>query len=107
MPRVTYTDPNGSAQTIDGDAGVSVMDVALKNGVRGIVAECGGALNCASCHVYVDEAWLDRTGLASEEEDEMLEGALAERLPNSRLSCQIILGPDLDGLQVTVAPQQL
>lgn len=106
MPKATYTDPNGVAHTLEGDAGTSLMDVAVKNGVPGIVAECGGFMNCASCHVYVDEAWTDKVGGPSEDEVDMLEGAMSDFLPTSRLSCQVKLSEELDGVQVTIAPEQ-
>jgi 2Fe-2S ferredoxin len=79
----------------------------VKHGVEGIVAECGGACSCATCHVYVDEAFTDRVGGAGDLEDDMLDGAAAERLPNSRLSCQIKMRDELDGLLVRIAPEQL
>jgi len=83
------------------------MDLAVKNGVKGIVAECGGACACATCHVYVDEAFADEVGEAGDLEDDMLDGAAAERRPTSRLSCQIKLRSELDGLKVTIAPEQV
>ncbi len=106
MPRATYNDPAGTDHTLEGDAGVSLMDLAVKNGVPGIVAECGGFMNCASCHVYVDDAWTAAVGGPSEEEVEMLEGAMSEFRPTSRLSCQVPLTPELDGVRVTIAPEQ-
>ncbi len=106
MPSATYIDPHGTSHTLEGDDGVSLMDLAVKNGVPGIIAECGGNLNCASCHVYVDEAWTARVGSPSDDEVEMLEGALSDFLPNSRLSCQVPLSAELDGVLVTVAPEQ-
>jgi len=106
MPRATYTDPSGKEHTLEGDAGISLMDLAVKNGVPGIVAECGGFMNCASCHVYVDETWSGRVGGPSEDEVEMLEGAMSDFLPVSRLSCQVVLSDELDGVHVTIAPEQ-
>ncbi len=106
MPRAIYTDPHGTSHTLEGDNGVSLMDLAVKNGVPGIVAECGGFMNCASCHVYVGDAWTERVGGPSEEEVEMLEGAMSDFLPSSRLSCQVPLSAQLDGVQVTIAPEQ-
>ncbi|MCZ4552453.1 2Fe-2S ferredoxin [Williamsia limnetica] len=107
MPIVTYVDDAGEAQEIDGQDGDSVMETAVTNGVSGIVGQCGGSLACATCHVYIHQSWRTRTGSASELEEEMLEGALAEHRPESRLSCQIVLDDSLDGLTVTVAPDQL
>jgi 2Fe-2S ferredoxin len=82
------------------------METATKNGVRGIVAECGGACSCATCHVYVNDEFMDAVGGVNDLEDDMLDGAMAERKPNSRLSCQIKMTSDLDGLTVRIAPKQ-
>lgn len=107
MPDITYISPDGTSTTLEARLGDSVMEVAVKHGVEGIVAECGGACSCATCHVYVDEAFTDRVGGAGDLEDDMLDGAAAERLPNSRLSCQIKMRDELDGLFVRIAPEQL
>ena len=107
MPRVTYRPHTGEDTVIDAPLGASVRDVALAHGVAGIIGECGGQLMCASCHVYVDEAFLELLPARSEEEDEMLESTASERLPNSRLSCQIRLGEELDGLIVRLPAEQL
>src|SRR5690606_7090385 len=97
MPQVTYIEHNGASRTIDVPVGENVMHGALFNGVEGIVGECGGALACATCHCYVDEAWTDKVGgPASQEERDMLEIAAAEVRPNSRLGCQIVVREDLD-----------
>lgn len=107
MPNVTYIDASGSSQTIDAPDGENVMRVALNNGVEGIVGECGGGLACATCHCYVDEAWFAKTGgPASDEERDMLESAAAEVRPTSRLSCQIEMSPELDGLVVHLPDRQ-
>lgn len=107
---IVFIDPSGTRHEIAAQPGSTVMDTAVKNGVPGIVAECGGFLSCASCHVHVDEAWIDRVGRAEdaddELEDEILDGAMAERTPGSRLSCQVKVRADLDGLVVRVAPEQ-
>ena len=107
MPDITYISPDGTSTTLEARLGDSVMEVAVKHGVEGIVAECGGACSCATCHVYVDEAFTDRVGGAGDLEDDMLDAAAAERLPNSRLSCQIKMRDELDGLLVRIAPEQL
>jgi 2Fe-2S ferredoxin len=107
MPRVTYQPQAGEATVIDAPAGASVRDVALAHGVAGIIGECGGQLMCASCHVYVDEAFLELLPPRSAEEEEMLESTASERLPNSRLSCQIRLSEELDGLIVRLPAEQL
>lgn len=106
MPHVTYISPDGTNTTLEARDGESVMEVAVKNGVRGIVAECGGACSCATCHVYVDPSFQDTVGEVNDLEDDMLDGAEAERLDNSRLSCQIKMRDDLDGLIVRIAPKQ-
>lgn len=106
MPKVTYVQPDGTEKTLDARDGDSVMETAVKNGVKGIVAECGGACSCATCHVYVDEAFTDITGEPEDLEDDMLDGAESERLPNSRLSCQIKMSDELDGLTVRIPPRQ-
>lgn len=102
---VTYVLQNGERRTIQSPAGTSLMRAALQNGVPGIVAECGGACACATCHVYVDASWLSHLEEAQETECEMLDCAASERQANSRLSCQIKLTPALSGLTVTVAEQ--
>ena len=89
------------------DAGTSVMMAAVTQDVDGIVAECGGSLMCATCHVYVDEAFADRLPAMTPDEDEMLEAAASERLPSSRLSCQIELSDELDGLVVRLPDTQI
>jgi ferredoxin, 2Fe-2S len=101
MPKVTYVAHDGTRSEVDVPEGDNVMQGALFNGVEGIVGECGGALACATCHCYVDEAWTDRIGgPASQEERDMLEIAAAEVRPNSRLGCQITVTPEIEGLVV-------
>ncbi|MGZ3408936.1 MAG: 2Fe-2S iron-sulfur cluster-binding protein [Xanthobacteraceae bacterium] len=105
MPKITYIDNAGSVRTIDAEVGATVMETAIKNGVPGIEAECGGACACATCHVYVDEAWRAKTGDAAPMEQDMLDFAYDVR-PNSRLSCQIKVTSELDGLIVTTPERQ-
>jgi 2Fe-2S ferredoxin len=107
MPKVTYIQPDGVETTLDARDGDSVMETAVKNGVRGIVAECGGACACATCHVFVDEAFAAKVGEPGDLEDDMLDGAASDRQPTSRLSCQIKMSADLDGLVVRIAPEQV
>ena len=107
MPRVTYIDTNGKETTLDIAVGTSVMQAAVFHGIDGIVAECGGSMMCATCHVYVDESQLDRLPPVSPTEDEMLECTRAERRANSRLSCQLVVTPELDGLVVHTPDRQL
>lgn len=106
MPKIILRSPDGNTHTVDARVGASVMETAVKHGVPGIVAECGGALSCATCHVYVSGSCLERTGTAEDFEDEMLDDAASERRPNSRLSCQIRMSDELDGLEVEIAPEQ-
>ena len=105
MAKITYIDAAGVARTVDGDIGSTVMETAIKNGVPGIEAECGGACACSTCHVYVDEAWREKTGEPSPMEEDMLDFAF-EVKPNSRLSCQIKVTEALDGLVVTTPERQ-
>jgi ferredoxin, 2Fe-2S len=105
MAKITYIDAGGVARTVDGEIGSTVMETAIKNGVPGIEAECGGACACSTCHVYVDEAWREKTGEPSPMEEDMLDFAY-EVKPNSRLSCQIKVAEALDGLVVTTPERQ-
>ena len=107
MPHVTYVLPDGTETTLDARDGDSVMETAVKNGIRGIVAECGGACSCATCHVFVDEAYTALVGGPGDLEDDMLDGAATERRANSRLSCQIKMSASIDGLRVEIAPKQV
>jgi ferredoxin, 2Fe-2S len=105
MAKITYIDAGGVARTVDGEIGSTVMETAIKNGVPGIEAECGGACACSTCHVYVDEAWREKTGEPSPMEEDMLDFAFDVK-PNSRLSCQIKVSEALDGLVVTTPERQ-
>jgi ferredoxin, 2Fe-2S len=106
MPRVTYIDPNGRAQTLVLEAGSTVMRGAVDAAVEGIEAQCGGNCACATCHCYVHEQWLDKLPPPSDDESLMLSNVAAERRPNSRLSCQLIVEPALDGLTVQFPDRQ-
>jgi 2Fe-2S ferredoxin len=105
MVQITYIDAQGTARTVEGAVGSTVMETAIRNGVPGIDAECGGACACATCHVYVDEAWGAATGSPEPMEEDMLDFA-SEVRPTSRLSCQIRVRPELDGLTVTTPARQ-
>lgn len=106
MGRVTYVEHNGTEHSIDLDDGLSVMEGAVSNGIPGIDADCGGQCACATCHVHLPADWLARVGgPASEQEDELLELA-PERGQGSRLSCQIMMSPELDGLIVHMPEAQ-
>lgn len=107
MIKVKYVSHDGTETTIDAEEGASVMQTAVSNDVKGIVGECGGSMMCATCHCYVDEAWVDRTGERSEDEEDMLEGAACEVTDRSRLSCQIRIDASLDGLIVHLPEEQL
>jgi len=105
MPKVTFTDHGGSERTVDADCGESVMQAARRNDVPGIDADCGGNCACATCHVYIDDAWLAKVGGRNETEESML--AFAPNVTDhSRLSCQIRLSDELDGLRVTTPESQ-
>ena len=105
MAKITFIQHNGSEQTVDGQTGMTVMETAVKNMVPGIDADCGGACACATCHVYVDEAWREKVGSPSPMEEDMLDFGFDVR-PNSRLSCQIKVTDDLDGLIVSTPERQ-
>jgi len=105
MPKITYIESNGTEHAVDAEVGATVMESAIKNGVPGIEAECGGACACATCHVYVDEAFKDIVGPPEPMEEDMLDFAFEVR-PTSRLSCQIRVRDELDGLTVTVPERQ-
>ena len=105
MPKITYIEQDGTRKEIDADVGYTVMEVAVNNGVDGIVAECGGACACATCHSYVDEAWLDKLPEMDDMEDSMLDAAY-ERRDHSRLTCQIEITDALDGLVIHVADNE-
>jgi 2Fe-2S ferredoxin len=101
MPKISFTSATGDVRVVDAPPGDSVMHAAVRNGVPGIVGECGGVLSCATCHVFVDETDLDRLPPMGELEDEMLEGAAEDRRPDSRLSCQIPVSDELGDVHVT------
>jgi 2Fe-2S ferredoxin len=106
MPTVHFTDAEGAVRDIEGNIGDSVMETAVRNGVPGIVAECGGSLSCATCHVFVREDCLDQLPEMEEMEDEMLYGTSEDRRDNSRLSCQLTLAEGAD-LHVTTPETQV
>ena len=107
MPKITYISHAGASTQVEVPVGTSVMEGAVQNGIDGIVAECGGNAMCATCHVYVDEGWIARLAAMSDEENELLDGVAAERRANSRLSCQIKVTPQLDGLVVRLPDRQI
>ena len=105
MPKITYQDNEGNSKIIEVDNGLSVMEGAIQNDVPGIDADCGGSMACATCHVYVEEKWLDKIPKPEEGEIDMIDMAY-EPKKNSRLSCQLIISEDLDGLVVTTPAKQ-
>jgi 2Fe-2S ferredoxin len=107
MPQITYVLADGARRTVDVAVGANVMRTAIEQDVPGIVAECGGACACATCHVYVDPHFLSRLPLMNEIEDEMLESTVSERRRESRLSCQLVMKPGLDSLVVTIPLEQV
>lgn len=107
MPSVTYIENNGASHTLDVAVGDTVMRGGFSHGIEGIVAECGGALACATCHCYVDDVWVARVGPPSQAESDMLDFAASPKQPNSRLSCQITITDALDGLVVRLPETQI
>ncbi|MCR9272881.1 MULTISPECIES: 2Fe-2S iron-sulfur cluster-binding protein [Mameliella] len=100
MVEITFVHPDGNRRTVGAAPGTSIMQAARDNGINEIIAECGGAMACATCHCYVDDAWTDRVGHRDDAEDDMLDFAEGEVRDTSRLSCQIALSEALDGVIV-------
>jgi ferredoxin, 2Fe-2S len=105
MPKITYIDSSGTERAVEAELGSTVMETAIRNNIPGIEAECGGACACATCHVYVDEAWRETTGGPSPMEEDMLDFGYDVR-ENSRLSCQIKVTEAFDGLVVRTPDKQ-
>ncbi len=105
MAKITYIEHDGKEHTVEVKTGLSVMEGAVRDNIPGIDADCGGACACATCHVYVDEVWVEKTGRAAAMEESMLDFA-DEVKPNSRLSCQIRVTDALDGLIVRMPKSQ-
>ena len=105
MAKIVYTNHQGNSKTIEVENGLSVMEGAIQNDIPGIDADCGGSMACATCHVYVEEKWLDKLSKAEEGENDMIDMAF-EPKKNSRLSCQLIVSDELDGLEVTTPEKQ-
>lgn len=103
MIRLKLADSEGNLEEIDAEEGLALMEVLRARSA--VEASCGGQCACATCHVFIDEAWLARTGIPSETELDLLDSSI-ERRPNSRLSCQVVLTSDLDGMEVMVAPPE-
>ena len=105
MAKITYKDFQGNLKTIEVESGLSVMEGAIQNDIPGIDADCGGSMACATCHVYVEESWLNKLPKADDGEVDMIDMAF-EPKKNSRLSCQLTVSDDLDGLVVTTPEKQ-
>ena len=105
MPKITYKDHQGASKTIEVENGLSVMEGAIQKEIPGIDADCGGSMACATCHVYVDDKWFDKIPKAEDAEIDMIDMAF-EPKKNSRLSCQLIVSEELDGLVVTTPSKQ-
>ena len=105
MPKITYIDQKGDSKTIDVENGLTVMEGAIQNNVPGIDADCGGSMACATCHVYVEDSWLNKISKAEDAENDMIDMAHNPK-KNSRLSCQIVVSEELNGLIVTTPEKQ-
>ena len=105
MPKITYIEHNGETHTLEVSNGLSVMEGAVQNNIPGIDADCGGSCACATCHAYIDHSWIDKIPEMDDMEDSMLDAAY-ERKDNSRLTCQIEVNDDLDGLIVHIAENE-
>ena len=105
MAKITYKDIHGFSKTIEVEKGLSVMEGAIQNNIPGIDADCGGSMACATCHVYIDDKWFDKLPKAEEAEIDMIDMAFNPK-KNSRLSCQIIVSDELDGLEVMTPEKQ-
>ena len=105
MPKIIFKDFQGETKTIEVENGLSVMEGAIQNDIPGIDADCGGAMACATCHVYVEENWFNKIPKAEDAEVDMIDMAY-EPKKNSRLSCQLIVSDELEGLTVTTPPRQ-
>jgi 2Fe-2S ferredoxin len=106
MPKITYIEANGVETVVQAESGISLMQAAVNNNVRGIVGECGGACSCASCHVFIDAPWDRLLHPIGDMEESMLECTAAPRQGTSRLGCEIQIGPELDGLVVHLPAKQ-
>ena len=105
MPKIIFKDSQGNSKTIEVDNGLTVMEGAVQNEVPGIDADCGGSMACATCHVYVEDSWLNKIPKAEDAENDMIDMAYSPK-KNSRLSCQIIVSDELDGLTVNIPSKQ-
>lgn len=104
MPKITFIEPDETVKPVQAEIGLTLMEVAMRNGIEGIVAECGGQCSCATCHVYVEGSYFDKVGAPEGDEEDMLDFS-DNRKPNSRLGCQIQIVDALDGMTVRVAEE--
>lgn len=107
MIEVTYVDSKGNRQTVEAESGQSIMQVAADNLINGILGDCGGSCTCATCHCFVEEEWLEKTGEANSFEKDMLDLCAIPAKENSRLSCQITVNEDLNGIVIHLPESQL
>ena len=105
MPKIKYIEQNGNSKTIEVDNGLTVMEGAIQNNVPGIDADCGGSMACATCHVYVEDSWFNKLPKAEDAENDMIDMAYNPK-KNSRLSCQIVVSDELDGIIVNIPSKQ-
>lgn len=106
MPKITFIEPNGKQVDVEAPVGITLLQVAINNNIQGIVGECGGACQCATCHVYIDASWADKLPAVDEMEDAMLDSTAADRLPNSRLGCEVEVTDELEGMIVNLPSKQ-
>ncbi|WP_185267665.1 2Fe-2S iron-sulfur cluster-binding protein [Halopseudomonas xiamenensis] len=107
MPTVIFNFADGRQHTVEAVAGQTLMQAAVSSGLEGILGDCGGACQCATCHIYIDQSWLDQLPEMDGMEDDMLEGTAAPRLAQSRLGCCVILEAVHEGMVVTLPPTQI
>ena len=105
MPKIKYIDQKGNSKTINVENGLTVMEGAVQNNIPGIDADCGGSMACATCHVYVEDSWFNKIQKAEDAEQDMIDMAYKPQ-KNSRLSCQIVVSDEIDGLTVTTPEKQ-
>ena len=106
MPKITFIEADGREFVLEGKIGDTVMETAIDNDIEGILAQCGGGMACATCHCFIDEAWMEQVGIADDAEDDMLDFAAIPKQANSRLSCQISITAKLEGLIVRLPEEQ-
>lgn len=107
MPKITFVNPDGTEVVVEAETGRTLMEAAINGGVSRIIGECGGACQCATCHVYVTHSWRDRISPVSPDEEVMLDNTMSERRSESRLSCQIKVEREYDGLVVRLPDRQI